>query len=225
MCIRDRARQAGFDNLSLDLIYGLPNQTLESWKASVETVLQLAPEHLSCYGLKLEEGTPLYERREQETMADDDAQADMYLWMVDRLAKAGYGQYEISNFARSGYESRHNLKYWQGKEYIGFGPSAHSYFGGRRYSFVRDLDTYIHGVLRNGRIIDESYLVNRRERGKEYLMLRMRTIWGVEESEYRRAFYLNFTPLEERFREYRDYGWAECTDAVSYTHLDVYKRQ
>ena len=95
---------------------------------------------------------------------------------------------------------------------MGFGPSAHSYFGGRRYSFVRDLDVYVKGIFYNGRIIDESRLINRRERGKEYLMLRMRTARGVEELEYRRAFYLNFIPLEERFREYRDYGWAECTD-------------
>lgn len=207
-----QARQAGFENLSLDLIYGLPDQTLESWKASVEAVLQLAPEHLSCYGLKLEQGTPLYQRQDQEQMADDDTQADMYLWMVDRLAQAGYGQYEISNFARPGFESRHNLKYWLGEEYMGFGPSAHSYFGGRRYSFVRDLDIYVNGVLHNGKIIDESSLVNRRERGREYLMLRMRTVRGVEESEYRRTFYMNFDPLEDRFREYRDYGWAECTD-------------
>lgn len=207
-----RARQAGFDNLSLDLIYGLPGQTLASWQETVEAALKLAPEHLSCYGLKLEEGTPLYQRRETEQMADDDTQADMYLWMVDRLAQAGYAQYEISNFARPGFESRHNLKYWLGGEYMGFGPSAHSYFGGRRYSFVRDLDVYVKGIFYNGRIIDESRLINRRERGKEYLMLRMRTARGVEESEYRRAFYLNFIPLEERFREYRDYGWAECTD-------------
>ena len=95
---------------------------------------------------------------------------------------------------------------------MGFGPSAHSYFGGRRYSFVRDLDIYVKGVLYNGKIIDESSLVNRRERGREYLMLRMRTVHGVEESEYRRTFYLNFDPLEDRFREYREYGWAECTD-------------
>lgn len=207
-----QARQAGFENLSLDLIYGLPDQTLESWKASVEAILQLAPEHLSCYGLKLEQGTPLYQRQDQEQMADDDTQADMYLWMVDRLAQAGYGQYEISNFARPDFESRHNLKYWLGEEYMGFGPSAHSYFGGRRYSFVRDLDIYVNGVLHNGKIIDESSLVNRRERGREYLMLRMRTVRGVEESEYRRTFYMNFDPLEDRFREYRDYGWAECTD-------------
>lgn len=207
-----RARDAGFDNISLDLIYGLPDQTMESWKKSVEALLKLNPEHLSCYGLKLEQGTPLYERREQEQMADDDTQADMYLWMVERLKNAGYGQYEISNFARPGRQSRHNLKYWMGEEYIGFGPSAHSYFGQQRYSFVRDLDAYVKGVLYNGKILDESTRINRREMGKEYLMLRMRTIWGVEENEYRERFYLNFRPLEERFREYESYGWAECTE-------------
>lgn len=207
-----RARDAGFDNISLDLIYGLPDQTMESWKESVEALLKLNPEHLSCYGLKLEQGTPLYERREQEQMADDDTQADMYLWMVERLKNAGYGQYEISNFARPGRQSRHNLKYWMGEEYIGFGPSAHSYFGQQRYSFVRDLDAYVKGVLYNGKILDESTRINRREMGKEYLMLRMRTIWGVEENEYRERFYLNFRPLEERFREYEGYGWAECTE-------------
>lgn len=207
-----RAREAGFDNLSLDLIYGLPGQTMESWQATVSEALKLAPEHLSCYGLKLEEGTPLYERREVETMADDDTQADMYLWMVERLSHAGYAQYEISNFARPGMESRHNLKYWLGGEYMGFGPSAHSWFGGRRYSFVRDLDGYVKGIFYNGSIIDESRLISRRERGKEYIMLRMRTARGIEEGEYRRQFYLNFTPLEERLREYRDYGWAESTD-------------
>lgn len=207
-----RARDAGFDNISLDLIYGLPDQTMESWKESVEALLKLNPEHLSCYGLKLEQGTPLYERREQEQMADDDTQADMYLWMVERLKNAGYGQYEISNFARPGRQSHHNLKYWMGEEYIGFGPSAHSYFGQQRYSFVRDLDAYVKGVLYNGKILDESTRINRREMGKEYLMLRMRTIWGVEENEYRERFYLNFRPLEERFREYESYGWAECTE-------------
>ena len=207
-----RARDAGFDNISLDLIYGLPDQTMESWKESVEALLKLNPEHLSCYGLKLEQGTPLYERREQEQMADDDTQADMYLWMVERLKNAGYGQYEISNFARPGRQSRHNLKYWMGEEYIGFGPSAHSYFGQQRYSFVRDLDAYVKGVLYDGKILDESTRINRREMGKEYLMLRMRTIWGMEENEYRERFYLNFRPLEERFREYESYGWAECTE-------------
>ena len=195
-----------------DFIYGLPEQTMDSWKQSVEALLALNPEHLSCYGLKLEQGTPLYERRDSEPMADDDTQADMYLCMVDRLRQAGYAQYEISNFAQPGFESRHNCKYWLGEEYMGFGPSAHSYFGGRRYGFVRDLAAYVQGVLHNGTIISESEDIPLREQAKEYIMLRMRTIWGVEEHEYRNQYYMNFVPLDERFHEYEDYGWATCTD-------------
>ena len=138
------ARKAKLNNVSLDLIYGLPGQTMDSWKATVEHALSLIPQHLSCYGLKVEEGTPLARRAaEGEILPDDDQQADLYLWTVGRLERAGYPQYEISNFAKPGYESRHNLRYWLTRPYIGFGPGAHSDFGGRRYSFVRDLDRYI----------------------------------------------------------------------------------
>ena len=157
------ARKAGFTNLSLDLIYGLPGQTMDSWKATVEHALSLIPQHLSCYGLKVEEGTPLAARVAQgEILPDDDQQADLYLWTVGRLERAGYPQYEISNFAKPGFASRHNLRYWLTQPYIGFGPGAHSDFGGRRYSFVRDLDAYIQGVLQGGDIIDESEIIPKR---------------------------------------------------------------
>ncbi|MGN1004280.1 MAG: radical SAM family heme chaperone HemW, partial [Oscillospiraceae bacterium] len=107
------ARKAKFQNLSLDLIYGLPGQSMASWRDTVEQVLSLEPEHISAYGLKVEEGTPLFCRVEKgEVLPDDDAQADCYLWTVERLERAGYGQYEISNFARPGFSSRHNCKYW-----------------------------------------------------------------------------------------------------------------
>ena len=109
-------RAAKFKNLSLDLIYGLPGQDLPGWQDTVEQALALEPEHLSCYGLKVEPGTPLDDRVVRgEKLPDDDLQADMYLWMVDRLAQAGYRQYEVSNFARAGFQSRHNLKYWMGR--------------------------------------------------------------------------------------------------------------
>ena len=207
------ARKAKFNNLSLDLIYGLPGQSMESWKKSVEAALSLSPEHLSCYGLKVEPGTPLDGRVTRgEVLPDDDAQADMYLWTVERLAQAGYPQYEISNFARPGFQSRHNLKYWMGKPYIGFGPGAHSDFGGRRYSFVRDLDRYITGILGGGAVIDDSELIPHRERGSEYLMLRLRTVRGIEEWEYRREFSLNFDPLEQKLEEYERQGWAVKKD-------------
>ena len=129
------ARKAKLNNLSLDLIYGLPGQTPDSWQQTVGHALSLEPEHLSCYGLKVEEGTPLAARvAAGEVLPDDDTQADLYLWTVERLKQAGYVQYEISNFAKPGYESRHNLRYWLTQPYIGFGPGAHSDFGGRRYA-------------------------------------------------------------------------------------------
>ena len=207
------ARQAKFQNLSLDLIYGLPGQTMEGWQNTVEQILALKPEHLSCYGLKVEAGTPLdYRVSRGERLPDDDQQADMYLWAVDRLAQEGFRQYEISNFARSGFQSRHNLKYWMGHPYIGFGPGAHSDFGGRRYSFLRDLEGYITGVLGGGVVIDSSDLIPSRERGSEYLMLRLRTTRGIEEWEYRREFFMNFDPIEQKLEEYERQGWAERHD-------------
>ena len=207
------AREAKIRNVSLDFIYGLPHQDMEGWKANVEAAIALEPEHLSCYGLKVEEGTPLFRRVERgEAMPDDDQQADMYLWMVERLAQAGYKQYEISNFARPGFQSRHNLKYWMGRPYIGLGPGAHSDFGGRRYSFVRDLDAYIDGVLHGGNIVDESELIPQRERGGEYLMLRLRTTRGIEEWEYRREYFMNFDPIEQKLEEYERHGWAARQD-------------
>ena len=207
------ARKAGFTNLSLDLIYGLPGQTMDSWKATVEHALSLIPQHLSCYGLKVEEGTPLAARVAQgEVLPDDDQQADLYLWTVGRLERAGYPQYEISNFSKPGFASRHNLRYWLTQPYIGFGPGAHSDFGGRRYSFVRDLDAYIQGVLQGGDIIDESEIIPKRERCGEYLMLRLRTVQGINEQEYRSTYFMDFAPLQARLEQFRAQGWAEQTD-------------
>ena len=206
------ARKAKFANISLDLIYGLPGQTEASWRTSVEHALSLVPQHLSCYGLKVEEGTPLAARVEAgEVLPDDDLQADLYLWTVGRLERAGYPQYEISNFSKPGCESRHNLRYWLTRPYIGFGPGAHSDFGGRRYSFTRDLEGYISGVLGGGAIIDSEDLIPQKERSGEYLMLRLRTARGIEEWEYRRAYFLDFAPLEKRLEEFAARGWAVKT--------------
>lgn len=204
------ARKAKIRNLNLDLIYGLPGQTEESWRETVEAALSLAPEHLSCYGLTVEEGTPLAGRVARgERLPDDDMQAALYLWTVERLAQAGYEQYEISNFAKAGYQSRHNLKYWMGREYIGFGAAAHSDFGGCRYGYIRDLEGYIRGVMDGDRLLSESEMIPARERGGEYLMLRLRTTLGIEEWEYRREFYMNFDPLAAKLSEYEQRGWAE----------------
>lgn len=205
----ETARRAGIHNLSLDLIFGLPDQDMASWQRTVEALLALEPEHLSCYGLQLEEGTPLYARRDRLTLADDDLQADMYLWMVERLKAAGYAQYEISNFARPGRESRNNLRYWRLREYIGFGPGAHSDFGGRRYSFVRSLENYLKGMENGEPIVDEDQEIPQEERRSEYLMLGLRTAEGIDGDWYSRTYHMNFRPLEALLRSYQTRGLAE----------------
>lgn len=171
----ENARAAGFDNLSLDLIYGLPGQTMTRWQANLDAALALAPEHLSCYGLKVEEGTPLFARRERFTLPDDDTQADMYLSAVGLLARQGYEQYEISNFCRPGRASRHNSRYWTLAEYLGFGPGAHSDFGGERFALARDLDAYLAGHT----VYSERSAPSARERETERVMLALRTTRGV----------------------------------------------
>ena len=207
------ARKAKLTDLSLDLIYGLPGQTMDSWQATVEHALSLEPEHLSCYGLKVEEGTPLAARVEAgEVLPDDDMQADCYLWTVERLAQAGYEQYEISNFAKPGRSSRHNLRYWELRPYIGFGPGAHSDFGGRRYAWIRDLEGYIKGVLEGGPLLDSEDLIPREERSSEYLMLGLRTARGIEEWEYRGRYFMDFTPIQRQLEGFALQGWAERTE-------------
>lgn len=203
----DAIRKAKFHNLSLDLIYGLPHQTMEAWEKTLAHVVDLSPEHLSCYGLKVEEGTPLYDRREDAGLPDDELQADMYLYAVEYLAQLGYGQYEISNFARDGFASRHNLKYWTLGEYAGFGPGAHSDFGNVRYGYVRDLDRYLRGEL----VLSESESVPPQERDREYIMLSLRTTAGIDRRVFENRFRQRFTPLEAPFALYEQHGLAART--------------
>ena len=200
-----RIRKAGFRNISVDLIYGLPGQTLQSWQDTLDHVLQLNPEHISCYGLKLEEGTPLYEYRDYANLPDDDAQADMYLAAVETLRGRGFKQYEISNFCRKGLQSRHNLKYWTGGEYLGFGPSASSDFAGKRFTLIRDLHAYILGIREGGEVMEDVQEIPLRERAGEYLMLRLRTSLGISREEYERMFLLPFAPLEQVLRKHENY--------------------
>ncbi|MDD3164533.1 MAG: radical SAM family heme chaperone HemW [Oscillospiraceae bacterium] len=203
------AREAGFDNLSLDLMYGLPNQTRAQWMNTLRHVVELKPEHLSCYGLKVEPGTPLAGYEDCANLPDDDAQADMYLYAVSALESYGYNQYEISNFARTGFESLHNLRYWLGGEYLGFGPAAASNFAGKRFTCAPDLPGYIDGIAHGGAILSECVQIPMRERAGEYLMLRLRTAAGIEEEEYVKTFLMAFRPLERELKQYAEQGFAE----------------
>ena len=207
-----QARRAGFQNVSIDLMFGLPNQSREQWMDTLQHVMELKPDHISCYGLKVEPGTPLYEYKDGANLPDDDAQADMYFYAVDTLEEMGYVQYEISNFARPGRECRHNLKYWTGQPYIGFGPAASSDFGGKRFTAAANLDQYITGVMEQGVILSECESIPVRERAGEYLMLRLRTAHGIEENEYMQTYLLPFQPLEALLAMYEKRGLAEKQD-------------
>jgi len=202
----ERIRRAGYRNLSLDLMYGLPGQTLDGWEATLRRVLTLNPDHISCYGLKVEERTPLYDYKDACNLPDDDMQADMYLLAVEILRSKGYRQYEISNFAKKGLVSKHNMKYWTGGEYLGFGPDASSDFGGKRFTMVRDLLAYIDGIKNKGQVISELQEIPLRERAGEFLMTRLRTADGIDPQEYERKYLLPFAPLEaalQRFAQQR----------------------
>ena len=204
----ERIRRAGFRNLSLDLMYGLPGQTLDSWEKTLRRVLSLNPEHMSCYGLKVEERTPLYQYKDICGIPDDDTQADMYLAAVDILRSKGFRQYEISNFAKKGLVSKHNMKYWTGGEYLGFGPDASSDFGGKRFTIVRDLLAYLDGIKNGGRVLEDVQEIPPRERAGEYLMTRLRTTAGIDPNEYEKQYLLPFQPLEEILQRYASQNLA-----------------
>jgi oxygen-independent coproporphyrinogen-3 oxidase len=159
----------------------------------------------------VEEGTPLYDYKEFYDLADDDTQADMYLAAVEILKSHGYRQYEISNFCKKGHVSRHNLKYWQGGEYLGFGPDASSDFGGRRFTAIRDLRGYIEGIQTGGQVLREMTEVAPRERAGEYLMMRLRTVAGIDPEEYEKQFLLPFAPFLETLQVCKQRGLATQT--------------
>ena len=186
-CFAD-ARAAGFDNISVDVMSGIPHQTPESRQETLQKVLALGPEHISSYDLIIEEGTPFARRFDTLQLPSEEDTRRMYLEGIDYLAQNGYRQYEISNFARQGYESRHNLKYWNCDEYLGFGVAAHSDFGGARFGNSRDIEEY----LKDHDITEERIIPDVSERISEYVMLRFRLCEGVDTSAFEARFGISF---------------------------------
>ena len=192
-------RAAGFDNVSFDLIAGLPGQTLEGWQRNVDEALALAPEHLSFYLLEVHSGTPLAQhiQRGLQPKPDEDLAAEMYEWMLGRAAEAGYEHYEISNLCRPGFESRHNTKYWTGAPYFGFGCSAHSYDGAtRRWSNQRDTLGYVESVEHGFSPISDKQILTESDVRAESLFLGLRLMRGVS-----RDLCKDYETDLERFRE------------------------
>lgn len=183
-------RKADFDNISFDLIAGLPNQTLQNWEDNLNQALDLQPEHLSLYLLEIHEATPLAEqiRSKRQPAPDEDLAAEMYELMLGKIAKSSYEQYEISNFAKPNFESRHNSKYWLCEPVFAFGVSAHSFDGKSRWSNERDTNKYVQ-LIENGKSpIVETNNLNSSQVAGEFAFLRLRLTKGLNLTEYKAHF-------------------------------------
>ncbi len=189
----ERLWRHGIDGLNLDLMFGIPGQTMDTWNESLRRAMELEPEHIACYGLTYEPGTPLFERRSQGlvTPCDEDLEADMYLHAIDTLAAAGYEQYEISNFARPGYQCLHNLAYWHNEPYIGIGPSASGYLDGHRYKNVSDVEEYIRRMDTQGNAEAESEVIDTPKLITEMIMMQLRLVEGLSIADFRQRIGLD----------------------------------
>ena len=205
-------RDAGFENISFDLIAGLPGQTIGDWKRNLKEAIDLSPEHLSLYLLEIHEGTPLAAQVQsgRQQTPDDDLAAEMYEIMCNELANAGYQQYEISNFSKSGFESRHNSKYWLLEPVYGFGVSAHSFDGFQRYSNERDTAKYVE-LVEGFRVAEVKR--ERIDAASEYVFLGLRMNKGVDLCAYRARF---GDSLAEKYRsdiaELSELGLLQITE-------------
>ena len=192
------AREAGFTNISLDLMSALPNQSLEDYKENVEAVLALNPEHISSYSLIVEEGTPFYGQYaegapKESELPDEETDRAMYAYTKERLVQAGYHRYEISNYAKPGFESRHNSSYWVGTEYLGVGLGASSLFTNARYHNETDLLTYMEEMEAGKDVRREIERLVPEEQMEEFMILGLRMMRGVSRAEFQKRF---GTPIE-----------------------------
>jgi oxygen-independent coproporphyrinogen-3 oxidase len=188
-------RDAGFDNISFDLIAGLPGQTVENWRRNLDEAIAMRPEHLSLYLLEIHEGTPLAEqiRSGRRPVPDTELAAEMYELMIDKLTDAGYAQYEISNFSKPGSESRHNSKYWRLDPVFGFGVSAHSFDGVERYANERDTAKYV-ALVESG---DKPQISREKvNAASEFAFLGLRLAEGIDLKVYRETFGID---LEDKY--------------------------
>ncbi len=207
LCFSD-ARAAGFDNVSVDLMYGIPEQTLESFENTLALVVSLSPEHISAYGLKIEEGTPFFRQKDHLSLPEEDTEFNMYHLCSELLARNGYEKYEISNFAKPGKESRHNLRYWKRQDYLGFGVAAHSCFRGERFGSSRNLNAF----LRGEDITTERAVLTHTDELYEYLILGLRLTKGISETEFTQRFGCSFERFYPRTDELILQGYLKKTD-------------
>ncbi len=202
-----RARSAGIASISVDLMFGVPGQTARSWRQSLDAALALGVDHLSAYGLTVEEGTPYaaWQAREPAAFFDDEREAELYAIAIETLEGAGFEQYEISNFARRGHRCAHNCNYWANGEYVGLGVGAASYCDGTRSVHTRSLDEYIAAALEGGAIPADAERLDGRRRVGEAVMLALRTAQGVGLSEFKERYGIDviadYAPVVAQFEQ------------------------
>lgn len=223
------ARMEGFDNINVDIMYGLPYQTEKKLSGTIDYVTQMSPEHISFYGLKIEENTPFGRRPNiEQVLPNEDTQVNMYLDSCAALEKNGYKQYEISNFARSGHECRHNIKYWRSREYLGFGPAAYSLFMHRIFSYKKDIDLFMSDPTDMRALLDENHEISEKELASQYVMLSFRLSDGVSIREYSERFNDDFDKrylekmkpfMEKQFIVKTDDGYRLSRDGMLVSNL------
>jgi len=183
------ARLEGFQNISVDIMYALPDQTEQVLSETLDYVFALEPDHISFYGLKLEPETPFGRDASVEaSVPDEDMQADMYLNSARKLEEAGFLQYEISNFAKPGFECKHNMKYWKLEDYLGFGPAAHSLMDRRHFSYRRELKSFIDDPTNQKALLDEDETLSHEECALRFIMVGFRLRTGIDVAEYNERF-------------------------------------
>lgn len=214
----EAAREADFDNISADLMFGIPDQTAHTFHKSLSGLAALGPEHISAYGLILEEGTPFFERREHLSLPSEEAEREMYMHMVAFLEEAGYRRYEISNFSRAGRESRHNLKYWERRDYLGLGAAAHSCLGNERFANTADVAAYL-----SGERTAERERVDEKEALLEAVMLGMRLEKGICFESLAKTYGAAAWQYRDRLAKYEAGGFVRKTkDGYAFTSEGMY---
>ena len=203
------ARRAGFDNINVDLMFAVPGQNREQWIHTLETVAELAPEHISAYSLIIEEGTPFGDK-EPENLPDEDTEYQMYDDTMEVLGRYGYHKYEISNYARDGYECRHNVGYWRRVEYLGLGLGAASLYQGRRFSVTGDMQEYLKNSSAPEKIHRDVEILSRKDQMEEFMFLGLRMMKGVSESEFQQQFGSAMDSIYGKILEkYREEGFLQ----------------
>lgn len=199
----DDAHRSGFENLSADVMFGIPEQTESSFADTLSKICQLGVKHVSAYGLKIEDGTPFAKMRDFLVLPDEDSEYNMYVCAAEILASHGIQRYEISNFSKKGYESRHNLKYWKYNDYLGLGVAAHSFLDGIRFSNSKDIAAYIKGAD----ICDSYSEISKKDAENEYIMLGMRLADGIDAKLFYERFGVDFeSAFGNELRQFTESG-------------------